>query len=225
MQDTVIVGAVVAGEAAAVRKALVKLIKQVNTNTFDIAQLLHTAKAKHLYTEPTFAEYAATFDIKVRKAQYLERIVDVMEASNITREEYEPIGVTKLRVITRLSPTNEDGSPKLFTNPATKDTHPMADYIVGLVEMAPNESTDELEKRVHVLMGETGENDMTWLNIRLPRLVMENTIAPALEKAAINIGTVHTDSEGMAEEVSDWRKLEVVCVEYVNDKNSDPEVS
>jgi len=222
VQDTVIVGEVVAGEAAAVRKALAKLIKQVNTNTFDIAELLHKAKAKHLYTEPTFAEYAATFDIKVRKAQYLERIADVMEQSNIPREEYEPIGVTKLRVITRLNPA------ATYTNPVTKDTAPMADYIVGLVELAtqhPDKTADDLEQSVRILMGETGDNDMTWLNIRLPRIVMENTIAPALEKAAINIGTVSTDAEGVAEEISDWRKLEVVCVEYVNDAGTNPEVS
>ena len=218
MQDILIVGEAVSGEAAAIRKSLVKLIKQVNTNTFDIAELFHKAKAKHLYTEPTFAEYAATFDIKKRRAEYLERIVAVMEAANITREEYEPIGVTKLRIITRLDPE------ATFTNPLTKEVHPMVDYIVGLAEMASTTTAEQLESNVRVLMGETGENDMMWLNIRLPRIVMDNTIAPALEKAAILIGTVSTDAEGVAEEVSDWRKLEVVCVEFKNDGATDPEV-
>src|SRR5271166_424183 len=198
MQDTVIVGEAVSGEAAVVRTTLVRLIKQVNTNTFDIAELLHKAKAKHLYTEPTFAEYAATFDIKVRRAQYLERIADVMEQSNIPREEYEPLGITKLRVITRLDPA------AMYTNPLTNDTAPMADYVVGLVELAtqnPDKTAEDLEQSVRILLGETGEHDMTWLNIRLPRIVMENTITPALEKAAINIGTIKTDAEGMAENV------------------------
>lgn len=218
MQDTVIVGEAVSGERAEVQKALKKLIKQVNTNTFDIAELLFKAKTKHLYTEPTFADFVATLDIKVRKAQYLERIAEVMDAAHVSRAEYEPLGVTKLRAITRLDPAAE------YTNPATQETHSMVDYIMGLVETASSRTSEQIEQDVRVLMGETGENDMTWLNIRLPRLVMENTIAPALEKAAINIGTVSTDAEGLAEDVSEWRKLEVVCVEYVNDTNSDPEV-
>ena len=91
--------------------------------------------------------------------------------------------------------------------------------------MASTTTAEQLESNVRVLMGETGENDMTWLNIRLPRIVMDNTIAPALEKAAILIGTVNTDAEGVAEEVSEWRKLEVVCVEFKNDKSTDPEMA
>lgn len=225
MQDTVIVGEAVAGERAEVQKSLKKLIRQVNSNTFDIAELLFKAQSKHLYTEPTFPDFYRTLDIKPRRAQYLTRIAEVMDACGIPRAEYEPIGIGKLRVITRPNPLNKDGSLAMFTNPSTHETWPMKDYIIGLVEMAATEKEDELEKRVHVLMGETGENDLTFLNFRLPRMVLENTIAPALEKAAINIGTVSTDAEGMAEEVKDWRKLEVVCVEYLNDKSTDPEVS
>ena len=221
-QDIVIVGEAISGERAEVQKALKKLIKQVNTNTFDIAELLFKTKSKHLNTEPTFADFVKTLDIKPRRAQYLETLAEVMSAANIKRAEYEPIGVTKLRVITRLDPTDT------YTNPVTKETAPMVDYIVGLVELAtcaPDKTAEDLEQSVRVLMGETGENDMTWLNIRLPRIVMDNTIAPALEKAAILIGTVSTDAEGVAEEVSEWRKLEVVCVEFKNDKSTDPEMA
>jgi ribosomal protein S21 len=225
MQDTVIVGAVESGERAEVQKALKRLIRQVNENTFDIAELLYKAKEKHLYTEPTFIEFAVKMGIKKRKAEYLERLARVMALSNVPREEYEPLGIAKLRIITRLNPLNKEGAVNMYTNPSTQESFPMADYVVGLVEQAKEgATTDTLEKGVRVLLGEVGENDMVWRNFRLPRLVDENTIAPALEKAAINIGTVRTDDEGMAVEVQDWRKLEVVCVEYVNDKNSDPEV-
>lgn len=225
MQDTVIVGAVESGERAEVQKAIKRLVKQVNTNLFDIAELLFKAKSRHLYTEPTFIEFAQKTGLKKRKAQYLERIAEIMDGAGILRAEYEPIGIAKLRVISRLTAVNEDGTPAMYTNTVTQESHPMVDYIIGIVEQA-KEGRDikDIEKDVRILKGETGENDMTWLNIRLPRMVLENTIAPALEKAAINIGTVRTDSEGMAEEVKDWRKLEVVCVEYVNDKSTDPEV-
>ena len=101
----------------------------------------------------------------------------------------------------------------------------MVEYIVGITEQAmAGRDIKLIEKDVRILKGEVGENDMVWRNFRLPRMVDENTIAPALEKAAINIGTVATDENGMAKEVQDWRKLEVVCVEYLTDAQSDPEV-
>ena len=226
MQDTVIVGAVESGERAEVQKAIKRLVKQVNTNLFDIAELLFRAKSRHLYTEPTFIEFAQKMGLKKRKAQYLERIAEIMDGAGIQREEYEPLGIAKLRVITRLSAVNEDGTQAMYTNPVTQESHPMVDYIVGITEQAMGgRDIKDIEKDVRVLKGEVGENDMVWRNFRLPRTVDENIIAPALEKAAINIGTVRTDSEGMAEEVKDWRKLEVVCVEYLNDANTEPEIT
>lgn len=219
MQDTVIVAEVETSEAAKVRKTLEKAIKQVNASTFDIAILLHTVRSKHLFTQPTWGDYLETLELKVRKSQYLERIVEVMEAVGIPRAEYEPIGVTKLRVISRLNPADT------YTNPKTNEVLPMADYIAGLIEIAPETKTEQIEKHVRVLKGEIGENDMTWLNIRLPRLVLEATIEPAFEKAAINIGTVTTDGEGVAQDAPVWRCLEVVCIDYVLDPQTDPEVS
>jgi len=219
MQDTVIVGEIEAGEAAKVRKSLEKAIQQVNDSTFDIAELLYTVKSKHLYTTPSFQDYVDQLKIKRRRAQYLTRIVEVMTAINCTRAEYEPLGTTKLREIVRLDPA------AMYTNPTTQEVHPMADYIWGLIEMAPAASPDDLAKHVRVLLGETGENDMTFLNIRLPRLVLANAVTPAFEKAAILLGTVKKDADGIAEEPKDWRKLEVICVDFKNDTSSDPEVS
>ena len=226
MLDTVIVGEAESGERAAVQKAIKRLIKQVETNNFDLAELLFRAKSKHLYTEPSFSDFVATLNIKPRRAQYLERIAEIMAGAGIARAEYEPIGIAKLRVITRLSAVNDDGTPAMYTNPVTNESHPMVDYIVGITEQAmAGRDIKDIEKDVRILKGEVGENDMVWRNFRLPRMVDENTIAPALDKAAINIGTVATDENGMAKEVQDWRKLEVLAIEYVNDKSTDPEIS
>lgn len=221
MTDIVIIGEQIAGESAKTRKALTKAINTLNSSVFDVIELLHKVRKEHLYTEPTFADFVKTLGLQKRRAEYWERIGMVMETIGAKREEYEPIGVTKLRAITRLDPA------ATYTNPVTKDVHPMTDYIWGLMEMAPTKTSEELEQHVRVLLGEVGENDLTWLNIRLPRIVLTNTIVPAMKKAAINIGTVKTDAEGMAEEVTDWRKLEVIAVEYLLDERSasDPEVS
>ena len=226
MQDTVIVGAVEPGERAEVTRALKRLIKQVNTNLFDIAELLFKAKTRHLYTEPTFIEYAVSLGLKKRKAEYLERIARIMDGAGIPRTEYEPIGIAKLRAITRLHPLTKEGAVNMYTNPVTQESHPMAEYIVGITEQAlAGRDIKDIENDVRVLLGEVGENAMVWRNFRLPRVVDENTIAPALEKAAINIGTVATDENGVAKEVQDWRKLEVLAVEYLHDTTTDPEVN
>jgi hypothetical protein len=74
-------------------------------------------------------------------------------------------------------------------------------------------------------MGETGDNDMTWLNIRLLRLTKENIVDKAFEKAAINIGSVATDAEGVEQDASDGRKLEIICAEYLTDAHSNPEMT
>ena len=226
MQDTVFVGAVVPGVRAEVSRALKRLIKLVITNLFDIAELLFKAKTRHLYTEPTFIEYAVSLGLKKRKAEYLERIARIMDGAGIPRTEYEPIGIAKLRAITRLHPLTKEGAVNMYTNPVTQESHPMAEYIVGITEQAlAGRDIKDIEKDVRVLLGEVGENDMVWRNFRLPRVVDENTIAPALEKAAINIGTVATDENGVAKEVQDWRKLEVLAVEYLHDTTTDPEVN
>ena len=225
MLDTIIVGEAESGERAAVQKAIKRLIKQVETNNFDLSELLFRAKSKHLYTEPSFSDFVATLNIKPRRAQYLERIAEVMTLSNIERAEYEPIGIAKLRAITRLHPLTKEGAVNMYTNPVTKESHPMAEYIVGITEQAlAGRDIKDIEKDVRILKGEVGENDMVWRNFRLPRMVDENTIAPALEKAAINIGTVATDENGVAKEVQDWRKLEVLAVEYLTDAQSDPTI-
>jgi hypothetical protein len=219
MQDTVIVGEVEAGQAAQVRRSLKRAITQINTSTFDVVELLHRVRKDHLYTELSWSDFTKTLELKSSKALYLTRIGEVMDAIGCTRDQYEPIGVTKLRAITRLEPTDT------YVNPITHEERSMSDYIKGLMEMAPETTADKLEQHVRVLMGETGENDFTWLNIRLPRLVMTNTIKPAMDKAAINLGTVAADAEGVAVEAKDWRKLEVLAVEYLNDSSTNPEVA
>jgi hypothetical protein len=47
----------------------------------------------------------------------------------------------------------------------------------------------------------------------------------AFEKAAINIGSVATDAEGVEQDASDGRKLEIICVAYNQDKSEDPEIT
>jgi hypothetical protein len=156
-----------------------------------------------------------TLDFKVQKLKYLARIGEFMERAEISRAEAENIGVTKMRAISRLDPATT------YTNPVTNEAVPMIEYINALLAAAPTTTSDKLEENIRILKGEVGENDMTWLNIRVSRLTKTNVIDVAFSKAATNIGDVGTDKDGIAIKPSDARKLEIICVAYNLDPNEE----
>ena len=113
MSDPIVnVGEAVAGQAAQLRKKINALIKGMNANTFDLVEGLHEMKNKKHYGTlgfGSFAEYGKSIDLKLTKVYYLAKIGEVMSACGIPRTEYEPIGIAKLRVITKLEPLDKDG--------------------------------------------------------------------------------------------------------------------
>src|SRR5262249_6214307 len=105
-----------AGERAEqVRRRINKLIRAVNTSTFDLAEYLHETKTKNYYSKwgfENFSAYAKSLNMKYVRAYYLVDIVESMRRAGVTRAEYEQVGVTKLRAIARLDPEAEyNGTP------------------------------------------------------------------------------------------------------------------
>jgi hypothetical protein len=220
MYEEVIAGEAQAGESAEVRQELENLIHTINTSTFDVAELLHKVKSKHYYQTygfNTFLEYVAELEIKTRKAQYLVRIVDIMEQVRIDREDYQPIGIAKLREITSLDVTDSDGDPAVYDDPEKGETHLMSDIIKGLISKAPEMSLGEIKKYVKILKGFVGDNDIVWLNICVNSQALSETINPALALAKQNLGTASLNDEGVAQDYSDGKALEIIAVEYLND--------
>lgn len=208
-----IVGEAVAGESTKVRKQLESLIKNLNKSTLDIGELLFKVKSNGFYQPwgfTTFQEYVDTLDIKARKAQYLLRIVDVMQQVGLERDKYEPLGIAKLREITSLDPQ------ATWKNPQTGEETPMKEFIVGFVEKGDEMALEDLKTHVRTLKGLVGENDIVWLNLPFVRSTKENTIDPALTLARNNIGSVGKDDEGMSKDASDSACVEVWAVEYLN---------
>lgn len=214
-----IVGEVQAGRSQEVRNKLEGLLKTLQKSTFDVAELLHEVKSKGYFNTwgyATFKDYVAELDIKTRKAQYLVRIVDVMEALELDRNTYEPIGLSKLREITSLDPNGT------YTNPKTGEVEPLKDYIGVLIEKGKDLSLDEIKETVKTLKGLTGENELVWLNFSVKKAALEETIRPALDLAKMQIGSVGRDDEGNAVDASDGRALEVIAIEYLNDPRNTP---
>jgi len=211
--DVVIVGEQVAGRAEHVKRAINKLIKAQNTNMFDLAELLHEAKSKAYYNAwgyESYPKYARSLDIKYTKAFYLVKIVENMNAAGVTREQYEPVGLGKLRRIARLKPESEYKGV------------PMVVLIRELTLKAKDMTVEEVQKEVDVLLGLTEDESMCWLNVQMKILARENVVKPAFLKAKRFMGQKKGEDDQMVD-ASDGAALEMICANFLADPNFDVE--
>ena len=214
ISNIAIVGEQDTSRAGKVRREINKLIKGVSTNTFNLADLLFEAKAERFFTKwgfETFSKYAKSLDIKYTKSYYLVKIVENMKGAGLTREEYEPTGLGKLRVISRLSLAGEYKGI------------PMPMVIRELTLKAKNMSLEEVQFEVDTILGMTEDESMVWMNIHLKKLARENVVKPALARAKNHLPQTE-DDEGQHKDASDGAALEVICANFLTDPNfADPE--
>jgi hypothetical protein len=212
-----IVGETVAGEAAAALKQVKALVKGISSNTFDLAEALHKVKKNKYYAPKynTFSEYAKSLDVTVSKVYYLVKLVEVMEAVGVPREQYEPVGIVKLRTICRLELIDGNDEPKMY------DGLPATDHIkmlVGATSLTPEQVEEEVKKR----LGLMGEDAMVWVNFPI-KLAARNKWDEAVTLAQKNIGSTGQDAEGNYVDASTGRCAEIIAVSYVQDPNNHPE--
>lgn len=214
MAESVIVGEVEAGRAAQVRRQINKLISSANSSTFDLAELLFEAKSKNFYSGwgfESFSKYAKSLEIKYTKSYYLVRVVENMKAAGLERAAYEPVGMGKLRIISRLKPDTEYNGVAVSL------------LIRELTLKAIDMSLEEVQIEVDTIMGLTEDESLVWLNIRCKKAARENVIKPALALAKKHLGTKPADGvegeEGQQKDESDGRALEMICANFLADPN------
>lgn len=212
----VMVGEQVAGEASKVRKQVEKLIQAHILDQFDIGDLLWKIKKSGWYTNwgyNTFAEYGKTTGLKDSKLRYLPQISEVMESVGFTREQYQDVGIAKLRAIVSLKPDD------IYTNPVTKDETPVRDYIKLLTQKAIDDGDafklDEIKKHVRTLKGMVGERDIAFLGISTQRTILDSVMRPALERAKALIGSIGKDEEGNSIDPSDAQAFAYICGDFL----------
>lgn len=212
MHETVLVGEAVAGESAKTRAVLESLIANIDKQTFDVAELLHEVQSKGLYAPDfnTYKEYTRSLKLKDRKAEYLPKIVKVMEQVGFKRSEYEPLGIGRLREITSLDP---EGT---WTNPETGEIIPLKPFIIGFVQKGEELDFEELKAHVRLLKGLVGENDLTFLNLCYQRKVMDETVRPGIEKVKAHYGSVGKDDDGISQDITDSKAVEMALVEILS---------
>jgi len=214
-----IIGEVEAGEAAKTRKQVEKLIKENTVSMFDLADLLYKIKTQSLYSGyTTFSEYLASLKFKRRRLDYLVKMAEVMEAVGVTREKYEPIGISKLRAITSL---DVNGT---WINPETKDEVKLSEFIKGFIEKGQEMTLAEIQQHVRTLKGEVGENAFVIIHVKIKQLVLDKVIRPALELMKAKIGSIGKDKEGISQDASDGRALELICGDFLSDPTNEIEL-
>ena len=213
-----IVGEVVAGEAAQTLKQIKNLVKGISSNTFDLAEALYKVKKNKWYAPKhlTFTEYIGTLDLKSSKGHYLVRIAQTMEDAGITRTEYEPVGIAKLRAICRLDLQDSEGNPKQY------EGVPAADVVKGLVETAASFTPEQMGEQVKKLQGLVGEDSIVWQNICLT-VAQRKKWQEAVALAKLNIGSVGKDDDGQYKDASEGACMEVIAISYILDPNNRPE--
>ncbi len=214
------VGEAVAGEAAATLKQIKSLVKNLSTNTFDLFELLYKAKTNKYYQPKydTFADYAKSLDIKTSKLYYGVKLIEVMAQCGIDRATYEPVGLTKLRIITRVKVIDDEGKDTIFDGISTKL------LVKDMIEKANDWSPEALDLRVKEIQGLVGDNASAgWINFPVTyaqKAAWEKAVALAI----LNIGSVGKDENtGQFKDASIGACAEVIAVNYDQDPNNHPE--
>jgi hypothetical protein len=210
--EQVLVGDVEAGRAAKVKREINKLISATNTNTFDIADLLFEVKSRNYFSDwgfESFSKYAKSLEIKYSKSYYLVKIVELMRGSDLARALYEPVGLGKLRVISRLDLAGEHNEV------------PMPMVIRELTLKAANMTLEEVQFAVDEIMGLTQDESMVWENFHLKKSARDNTVRPAIAKMIKFLP--QTEEDGVQKDASKGAALEMICANFLADPNYDSE--
>jgi hypothetical protein len=214
--DQVIVGEIEAGRATKVKREILKLVKGLSGNALDLAEMLHEAKSKQYFTEwgfESFSKFAKSLDgLKYSKAYYLVSIITNMRAADVFRAQYEPIGLVKLRAISRLKPEGEYQSV------------PMPLVIRELTLKAMQMSPEEVTQEVDAILGLTADESLVWINIKMKKLARDNAVKPALALAKKHMASSQTKDPETGEYIdpSDGAALEAICADYLSDPNWNP---
>ena len=219
-EQPMIVGEAVAGEAAATLKQVKAFIKSLSTNTFDLAIALYKVKKNKFYQPKfdTFAEYSTSLDIKTSKCYYLVKMMDVMDQCGIDREIYEPVGLTKLRIITRVKVVDDEGKDTMFDGVPTKL------LVKDMIEKASTWQPEALDLRVKEIQGLVGDNASAgWINFPVT-YAQKAAWEKAVSLAMLQIGSVGKDENtGQFKDASLGACAEVIAVSYEQDPNNHPE--
>jgi hypothetical protein len=213
-----IVGEAETGRASRIKKEVSKLIKGVSASSFDLADLLYEIKSNNFhvgYGFTSFSQYLKSLSeqgMKYSKAYYLYRITENGASAGLKREEYEPVGLTKLRLISRLKPAGEfNGVPLVMI---------IRDLTLKSLTMTPEEVAFEVD----TILGLTDDESMVWVNLKVKKSSREDVIKPAIALAKKHCPESQlVNNDGDVTEMSDGAAVELICANFLADPNFNTE--
>ena len=214
--EQVLVGDIEAGRAAKVRREINKLVSSVNASTFDLAERLYDVKTNQFFTGygyETFSKYLKDISgLKASKGFYLTKIVSLMRGADVSREQYEAVGLTKLRAISKLSLEGEFSGV------------PMPLVINQLTLKAADMDYEQVVEEVNKILGLTEDESMVWLNFSVKKNVRDLVILPAIELAIKHMPESQTtDDEGNHIDPSKGAAMECICADFLASPEWNPE--
>ena len=217
MHEQIVFGEAIAGRAASVRNNLKAMVAKLNTNNFDLADLLFEAQENSYPAKWGFEsiyDYGAKeLGLKVRKIQYLTHLTKVCKAVGLTRAQYEPAGTSKLREITTLDPE------RTFFNKETREAEPLDDHIVRLILDSDSMTVTEVKNEVARLKNQVGPDRRVVRSYSTCQSVWDNVISRAIESARRFLGSKEKDDEGFSLEYSEGDCYECICATFLADPN------
>ena len=207
MKDMIIVStqSAVQQRASEVQTQLKKLSNSIEDGFFDICDLLCEAQTGDyhvFYGYGRFGDWVETasgLDMSARQAFYLVNISKKAKQLGLSREQLKLIKISKLKEIFSLD----------------LDEHVAA--VKELVEEAPGLSLEEVKNRVR---GLKGESETLYITLKLDKAI-KDTMDRAFELARRNYGSQMQNGE--AADISVSHCFELLCVEYLNDPNNNPD--
>jgi hypothetical protein len=198
----------VLGRAEVVRQRILEIKGDLVKRALELGALLLEARSNDYHVvwgHTRFGDWveASDLDMSERQAYYLIQIVERSRALGITQEQLEAVKLTKLK--------------EIFALKAAPD-----EVIKQLVEEAQTCTLEELRGKVQALRQGAEDDIYTFLNLdlkgrRLPRAA-KDSITKAFEDVRRSYGST-VNSQGEVDDIPDWRVLELLCVEYMEDPN------
>ena len=141
---------------------------------------------------------ASMLDIRISQAYYMMRIVSKAAYLDIPRAELEQCTISGLKEI------------------ASLDEDSQGDKIKELVEYAKTHSAKDTTKQVDRIKLESGQELYTLKAFRVPNIVLEEVIEPAIERMQLEYGQTIDSESGDVIEISDGKALEMICANYLS---------
>jgi len=201
----------VAARAQFVKERITQIKGQLEDNFFDLCDLLLEVQEKDYarnwgYDFGAWVEEQSGLDMSARQAYYLANIAKKARTLGLSRGDLKGTKISKLKEIFTLNPEQHGEQ--------------MKQLVAGAIQ---GDSLETIKNKVQEVRAQDGMEPFTYLNLRIPRSVKDETVDPAFELVRRMYGNTRDAETGELMDINDAKCIELICVAYLQDPNNYPE--